>query len=70
MYIKVTVIPDSKKEKVEQIKEDTFKIYLKEPKERGLANQRLLRILSQMHQGKRIQIVKGALTPKKVIHIL
>jgi uncharacterized protein YggU (UPF0235/DUF167 family) len=37
MYIKVTVFPDFKSEKIEKINEDSFKMYLKQPAQRGMA---------------------------------
>lgn len=69
MYIKITVIPESKKELVEKIKDDTFKIYIKKPAEEGKANKRILEIVHEMYPGKRVRIVTGALTPKKLIEI-
>jgi uncharacterized protein YggU (UPF0235/DUF167 family) len=67
MYIKVTVFPGFKKELVEKTGEDSFKMYLKQPAERGLANKRVLEIVQEMFPGKRVRIVNGALTPKKLI---
>jgi uncharacterized protein (TIGR00251 family) len=69
MYIKVIVYPESKKEIVEKIKEDTFKIYLKQPAEEGKANKRILEIVHELYPRKRVRIVTGALTPKKLIEI-
>lgn len=69
MYIKVTVFPDSKKEKIEKVKEDTFKIYIKQPAEGGQANKRIIEIVRGMYAGKKVRIVNGALTPKKLIEI-
>lgn len=69
MYLKVTVFPEFKKELVEQTGEDSFKMYLKQPAERGLANKRVLEILQNKYPGKRIRIVNGALTQKKLIEI-
>lgn len=69
MYLKVTVFPDFKKELVEQSGEDSFKMYIKQPAEGGRANKRVLEILQEKFPGKRIRIVNGALTQKKLIEI-
>jgi uncharacterized protein (TIGR00251 family) len=69
MYLKITVFPEFKKELVEKISEDTFKIYIKQPASGGRANKRILEIINEMYPGKRIRIVNGALTPKKLIEI-
>jgi uncharacterized protein (TIGR00251 family) len=69
MYIKVTVFPDFKSEKIEKINEDSFKMYLKQPAQRGMANKRVLEVLNKMYPKKRIRIVNGALTSKKLVEI-
>jgi uncharacterized protein YggU (UPF0235/DUF167 family) len=69
MYLKVTVFPDFKEEKIERLEQDTFKIYLRQPAKRGLANKRVLAIFTRMFPGKRVRIVNGALTLKKLIEI-
>ena len=69
MYLKVTVFPEFKKELVEQTGEDSFKMYLKQPAEGGRANKRILEILQEKFPRKRIRIVNGALTQKKLIEI-
>lgn len=69
MYLKITVFPESKKEKVEKVKVDTYKMYLREKAEAGKANKRVVEIISQMHPGKRVRIVNGALTSKKLVEI-
>jgi uncharacterized protein (TIGR00251 family) len=74
MYLKVTVFPDFKKELVEQIittedRPPEFKMYIKQPAEGGRANKRVMEILQEKFPGKRIRIVNGALTQKKLIEI-
>jgi len=73
MYIKVTVFPDFKKELVEKLESENghenYKMYIREAPERGQANKRVLKILGEIYPNKRIRIVNGALTMKKLIEI-
>jgi uncharacterized protein (TIGR00251 family) len=69
MYLKVTVFPDFKKEHIEKISEDTFKVYIRESPERGMANKRVIKIFSEIYKGKQIKIVNGHLQQKKLIEI-
>lgn len=45
MYVKVKVKPNSKKEKIEKISENTFSIAVREKAERGEANKRICQII-------------------------
>lgn len=73
MYIKVTVFPDFKKEKIEKQEGENgeihFKMYIREPAERGQANKKVLKVLGELYPSKRIRIVNGALSTKKLIEI-
>jgi uncharacterized protein YggU (UPF0235/DUF167 family) len=71
MYIKVRVLANQRKEKIEILKEDTFKLWLKEKAERNLANTRVLEIISEhfkVPQGK-VKIVNGHNSPSKLMAI-
>ena len=46
MYIKVKTTPGAKKEKIEKITDDYYRICVKEPAERNLANNRVRRLLA------------------------
>jgi uncharacterized protein YggU (UPF0235/DUF167 family) len=46
MYIKVKTTPSSKKEKVEKIAKDAYRISVKEPAERNLANIRVRKLVA------------------------
>jgi uncharacterized protein (TIGR00251 family) len=70
MYLKITVFPDFKKELIEKISEDTFKFYIRESAERGMANKKVLKILSEIFPNKQIRIVSGHLLQKKLIQII
>lgn len=45
MYIKVHAVPNSKKEKVEKENNSTYRIEVREKKERNLANNRIRELL-------------------------
>lgn len=47
MYIKVKAVPGAKEEYVERVSDDTFRIYVKEPPERNLANGRIREIVAR-----------------------
>lgn len=66
MYIKVNVIPDSKKEVISKISDDKFEMFIKEPAQDGLANKRVLEILRQYFPNKSIKIVAGHHWPNKL----
>lgn len=71
MYIKVTAVPGAKKEKISQLKENVFEIYVKEPAERNLANARIRTLLAEWYDvgiGK-VRIVTGHHSPKKIFDI-
>lgn len=69
MYVKVTVFPDFKKELIEKTQPDQYKMYIRQAAERGQANKRVLEILQKEFPAKRIRIVNGALSSKKLIEI-
>lgn len=73
MYIKVTVFPDFKKELIENLGvidgHQNFKMYIREAPERGQANKKILKILQEIYPNKKIRIVTGALTMKKLIEV-
>lgn len=47
MYIKVEAVPKSRKEKVTRLTSNRFKIEVKEPAERNLANRRIQQLLAE-----------------------
>ena len=46
MYVKVRVVPKTKKETVKKIDDQTFEMTVKEPAERNLANNRIKELLA------------------------
>lgn len=72
MYIKVKVIAGAKQEKIEKVKENQFKISVKEKAERNMANQRLIEILATefLIPVSKIRIVSGHHHPSKIFSIM
>ncbi len=71
MYIKVRVLTQQRKESVEQLKENAFKIYLKEKAERNLANTRLVELLALYFKlpKQKIRIINGHHSPSKLLAV-
>jgi len=67
MYIKIRVIAGAKREVVTEESADHFKISVKEPAERNLANARVLEIVRAKFSGKNVQIVNGHHSPSKLL---
>ncbi len=71
MLIKVKVTTGSKVEKITKKSEDTFLVSVKEPKERGLANKRVLELVRKyfkVYTGD-IRMVTGHHSQNKIINI-
>ena len=69
MYLKIKVITESKKESIEKISEDTFEIRLKEKRERGMANSRIIELLQKIYPDTKIRIVSGHQSPSKIVSV-
>lgn len=69
MYIKVRVIAGAKKEIIEKISDDNFKISVKEPAERNLANGRILEIFKKSFPNSSVKIINGHHSPSKMLAI-
>jgi len=69
--IKVRVIPSASKEKIVE-EEDSLKVYLTSPPQKGKANKRLLEIISKYFHLKKssLKIVKGTTSSNKLIQII
>lgn len=67
MYIKVRVIAGAKKEAIIQESVDHFKISVKEPAERNLANERVLEIVREKFPGRQVKIISGHHSPSKML---
>ncbi len=69
MYIKVRIIPNSKKEKVDKVSEDHYKVSVKHKAENNLANNRLLEIMHAEYPNSVIRIISGHHSPSKILSI-
>lgn len=72
MYIKVKVLPKSKKEEIVKKNKDSFVISVKEPAERNLANKRVCQIIAgyfNINEGK-VRIVNGHHSSGKILSIM
>mgnify|MGYP002636438884 CR=1 FL=1 len=70
MYIHVRIFPKSKEEKILEVKESHFEVYVKEEAKEGKANKRLLEIIRAYFPGAReIKIVSGHLNPSKLLSV-
>ncbi len=71
MFLHVKVFPKSKREKIEEIKENYFHIYIKEKAEKNIANKRVREILSSQLQKEeqKIHLISGHQRPKKIFKI-
>ena len=69
MYLKLKVIPDAKLEKIERLKDDEYRIWVKAPAEMSLANTRVLEIIRDIHPNKRVRLISGHTSPSKIISV-
>lgn len=71
MYIKVRVFPESKKEKIEQKNENNFTLFVKEPAERNMANNRIRQIMADFYRVNvnSVRILNGHHSPSKILSI-
>jgi len=68
MKIKIKVHANSSREKVDEISEGEFEVWLKEKAIDGKANLKLLKVLKK-YFGKEVEIVKGFKGRKKVVEV-
>lgn len=71
MYIKVKVMPSSKKECVERASSDIFLVSVKEPAKRNLANKRMVEIISEEFgvPSVKVRIVSGHHSRSKILTV-
>lgn len=68
MYIKVTVVSESREEKVIQTAEDSFTVRVQEKPKRGMANRKVCALLTTQFGNKnRLRIISGYQSPHKII---
>ena len=71
MYVKVRVIAGAKKELVQEVSAGHFKISVKEPAERNLANRRIVELVAAHYNlsTKQVRIISGHTSPSKILSI-
>ena len=71
MYVKVRVIAGAKKEAFEEMSKDHFKIAVREPAERNLANGRIIELVATHFciPKNKVRIVSGHRSPSKILAI-
>jgi len=72
MFIKVKVIPSSKKESIIVKKQDSFEICVKEEPVQGMANFRVIEIVADYFKVKKekVRLIKGFKQRSKIFEIL
>ncbi|MDP8297803.1 MAG: DUF167 domain-containing protein [Candidatus Orphnella occulta] len=70
--INIKVITRAKKEELQKLSEDSYRIKVLSPPEKGRANKRIIELLSKEFGVKKrdIKIVSGETTNRKIIEIL
>lgn len=69
MYLKIKVLADSKQEKIEQIKDDEYRVWVKQPAENNSANSRVLDIFRVMFPNTSVRLISGHHSPSKIVSI-
>jgi uncharacterized protein YggU (UPF0235/DUF167 family) len=71
MYVKVRVIAGTKREFFEETSAGHFKISVREPAERNLANRRIVELVAAHYKllAKQVRIINGHTSPSKILSI-
>ena len=71
MQISIKVIANAKKEGIEPLPNNRFKVAVKVKAEQGAANKRVLELVAAHFKvpAKKIRIIKGHKTPSKILKI-
>jgi uncharacterized protein YggU (UPF0235/DUF167 family) len=71
MYIKVRVAAGAKRETVTKVSKSSYKISVKEPAERNLANGRVIEIIAAQLKvpANKIRIINGHHSPSKLLSV-
>ncbi len=70
MYIRVHVIPKSKKEIIDKVSDDIYNISVKAEAKNNAVNKRLLEIIKGLYPGyKIVRIVSGHRSPSKIFSV-
>ena len=71
MYVKVRVIAGAKKELVQEVSAGHFKISVREPAERNMANRRIVELVAAHYKraAKQVRIISGHTSQSKILSI-
>jgi len=69
MILKIKVQPNSGRQEIIKISEDEYKVFLKKSPEDNKANIELTKLLTK-HLGKKVKIIKGKTSKKKLVEVL
>ena len=71
MLIKVKVFPNSKKEEIIKKSEDSFEVKVREKPEKGLANKKVINVLSSYFKipSSKIRLIKGFKQRNKIFEV-
>lgn len=72
MYIKVKVLSGARKESIEKVRDNEYRISVKEPAERNMANKRVIELLSiefGVQEGV-VRLINGHHSPSKLFSIM
>ncbi|MDE1974994.1 MAG: DUF167 domain-containing protein [Patescibacteria group bacterium] len=69
MHIKIKVKTSSRTEKVEKRGKDAFTVSVREPAERGEANDRVIRLLRRRFPGRSVKLVSGHHKSSKIAEV-
>lgn len=69
MYLKIKVITESRNEKIEILKDDSWKIWVKVKAENNRANEKVLELVRETYPNQSVRIVSGHHSPSKIVSI-
>lgn len=71
MFIKVKVTAGAKKESFLRLSEDTFRVSVREPAERNMANQRIVELVARYFEVRigAVRLVNGHHSPSKILSV-
>lgn len=69
MYLKIRVVTDASKEKVDIISDDLWHIWVKQPAINNAANTRILEIIRASYPHQSVRIISGHHSPSKIVSV-
>jgi len=71
MYLKIRAVPEAKKDLIEVLSADTWKVSVRAPAERNLANQRVIELVANKLglEPKQIRLISGHQSSNKILSL-